>query len=506
MAILVVNFINKYLQNVLVNINEKNKIDYLITNKEKLLHTTKFKDTEILDIRNYYFPHLIKKLNVDNKESLSKDLINEFLNLESLFLTISDRMSFFPISIHKRKRLYYELLLYWITFFKKNSIDLILFNGVPHMGWDNIIYDLAKYFNIKILYIELTVINDRVFINEDYLKIPRIPLNFSKNKSKDEIKKLLGKAYLNDVFIDGGAMAVGKQRNIESNKKFYSKLFCIFKKKPTLKGIRRYVLYKAYGITKLYSKRLTSPLFLNGEYRLFFINILKKLMSLKNRKLKNFYNKSIINVNYKKKYLFFGLHYQPEKTSLPMGTVFENQILAIEILSKSIPKDWIIYVKEHPTQFYSGFLNLKNKHYREIEDYKKLLSFSNVRFVKLTEDSGKLMKNSIATSTITGTVGWESLSRHNKPVILFGHIWYENCHSCFNVDSIKSCKKAIKQIINTKKSKVEMDVLRLLMFYKDKLVLGGDSEVCTRASRHNYQFLVMNLANALDDKIKSYTT
>ena len=506
MAILVVNFIEKYLQNVLVNINEKNKIDYLITNKEKFMYASKFKDTEILDIRDYYFPHLVKKLNINNKESLSKDLIDKFSSLENLFLTISDRMSFFPISVHKRKRLYYELLLYWITFFKKNSIDLILFNGVPHMGWDNIIYDLAKYFNIKTLYIELTVINDRTFINEDYLKIPKIPLNYLKNSSKDEINKLLDRAYLDDVFIDGGAIAVGKQRNIESNKKFYSKLFDIFKKKPTLKSIGRYILYKAYGITKLFSKKLTSPLFFNGEYRLFFINTFKILMSLKSRKLKNFYNKSVSNLNYQKKYIFFSLHHQPEKTSLPMGTVFENQILAIEILSKSIPKNWVIYVKEHPTQFYSGLLNLKNKHYREIEDYKKLLSFPNVRFVKLTEDSGKLIKNSIATSTITGTVGWESLSRYNKPVILFGHIWYENCHSCFNVDSVKSCKKAIKQIINIKKTKVEMDVLRLLMFYKDKLVLGGHGELCARASKHNYQFLVKNLANVLHDKIKSYTT
>ena len=40
--------------------------------------------------------------------------------------------------------------------------------------------------------------------------------------------------------------------------------------------------------------------------------------------------------------LFFAMHFQPERTTLPLGGAFNEQYNAINILSKSIPPDWVI--------------------------------------------------------------------------------------------------------------------------------------------------------------------
>ena len=50
-------------------------------------------------------------------------------------------------------------------------------------------------------------------------------------------------------------------------------------------------------------------------------------------------------------FLLFALHFQPERSTMPEGGIFNDQILALKLLSQNIPDNFIIYVKEHPRQF-----------------------------------------------------------------------------------------------------------------------------------------------------------
>ncbi len=86
-----------------------------------------------------------------------------------------------------------------------------------------------------------------------------------------------------------------------------------------------------------------------------------------------------MQVNFNQKYIFFPLHYQPEKNTSPLGGVFENQLLAVKILSEAVPENWIIYVKEHPRQF--SYV-MRQRHYRDIDYYEKLLGIPKVQTSK----------------------------------------------------------------------------------------------------------------------------
>jgi len=157
---------------------------------------------------------------------------------------------------------------------------------------------------------------------------------------------------------------------------------------------------------------------------------------LMNRKEKRFqtklfgsYNKKSADWVFPAKYIYYGLHYQPEETTCPTSGVWANQLRVIDLLIKNLPQDVKIVIKEHPSQFrrtmegargrWPGFYNdLQNLSHRVI-------------FAPLEVNSFDLIDNSIGVATNTGTVGFESVAR-SKYVLTFGRSWYEGCPGSFD--------------------------------------------------------------------------
>ena len=107
-----------------------------------------------------------------------------------------------------------------------------------------------------------------------------------------------------------------------------------------------------------------------------------------------------------KKFIYVPLNYQPERTSSPQGDMFVDQILMIEILSAAIPAGWVIYVKEHPTQWLFTGLNFTNSRYQGY--YKKIAKIKNVALIPIEVDTYTLISRSQAVASVTGTAVWEA--------------------------------------------------------------------------------------------------
>ena len=145
-----------------------------------------------------------------------------------------------------------------------------------------------------------------------------------------------------------------------------------------------------------------------------------------------YYNKhSAKQISPSENYILYALHFEPEATIMNR-TVYNNQIHNIEMLAKTLPKGWKIYVKEHPNQLNLKFL-IKNKYigdnikqYRNKLYYERILSIPNVELVDYKIPSSKLMQETHnnnenglrAISTINGTISIEAIHQ-NIPVILF---------------------------------------------------------------------------------------
>jgi hypothetical protein len=132
---------------------------------------------------------------------------------------------------------------------------------------------------------------------------------------------------------------------------------------------------------------------------------------------------SIKSVNLKNNYVYFGLHYEPERTTLPDGDIFHDQFLAILKLREFIPKNIKIYLKEHPSMFYNSLSGYKG---RSPLFYSLLNKIEGVEIISMKYNTIDLINSSLFTSTITGTLGIESAIIGKKSLI-FGNSWYNGC-------------------------------------------------------------------------------
>ena len=94
---------------------------------------------------------------------------------------------------------------------------------------------------------------------------------------------------------------------------------------------------------KIYLKRQEYKVILNKVRYLFFTRLETRGFLKKVEKLEE-----VADLN--KSYYYFALHLQPEATTLPNGGIYAEQILAIRILSKLLPDNTYLYVKEQLIQ------------------------------------------------------------------------------------------------------------------------------------------------------------
>ena len=130
----------------------------------------------------------------------------------------------------------------------------------------------------------------------------------------------------------------------------------------------------------------------------------------------------------------------------------------IDLLSKLLPPDWMIYVKEHVSQFKDYQAAERSKTF---DFYDRIASKSNVKIVPLSYTSFELIDHAKASATVSGTVGWESVVR-GKPALLFGHSWYRDCRGVFVTHTVEQCKEAIQKIQNG----LQIDRNELICFAK----------------------------------------
>lgn len=108
-------------------------------------------------------------------------------------------------------------------------------------------------------------------------------------------------------------------------------------------------------------------------------------------------------------FTFFGLHYQPEASTLVWAPFYVDQPSLAERVAKSLPVGQWLYVKEHP--FAVGR--------RPLSEYRRLRQIPQVKLISPYIDSHSLIPKAACVVTITGTVGWEAMM-YEKPVVTFG--------------------------------------------------------------------------------------
>lgn len=398
---------------------------------------------------------------------VGEDIIEKLYQTESILWTMKHFERLHGTNLEKH-HLFYCYLQYWRGVLEKLKPDMIIFNIWPHSSYSFVVYELAKLMNIKTLMFEYLRVDGHLILIEDYT-IGSLALKEEMKKNKDKVIQL---EQLSEITRNYYQAHLNPKSDIQP---------------PDIKFI--YKKFKGIGLLKVKTKMIIVSIkdftIFKRVYRYFF--------KIFGDNLHKEYCKLQVNPDLEKKYIYFGLHYQPECSTSPLGGIFIDQILAIQILSASLPPDWLIYVKEHPWQWLISGINYTN--FRHKGYYGLIARLKNVRLVPSENDPIRLIEKAQVVATISGTGGWEGLLRL-KPALVFGYPWYRDCPGVFNVMNVDTCKKALQAIVSGFQVKCQ-DVTNFL-YSIDQVSTRGYLEGLYREQAHlSKEENVANITNAL---------
>ena len=453
-------------------------------------------DVKLVDGKMFYtlrnISALLLKHFPDGHVALDKKVIDYFAPLERDFYILTDRFCYFPISFNKRKRIFREALRFWLTYFQEYNITQLFTTCSPHSFADYTSYHVAKYLGVPVLQLADVVINDHILLRHDYREEDKVPEDYLAGSSMEEIKTHIPPQLLQSAFQSSSILKYVIRANNVSQQ--------ITKVKKNQLAILKKSLYRAksdFG----QEVKFKGPIAMNDMNSKTLRRLVRWHDAKWRKREQEYYNSKVVSPDFSQKYIYFAMHLQPERTSTPEATIFEDHLLALQILAKSLPDGWKLYVKENPRQF--DRLNaLKGAHHRDRTDFDDFLRLPNVQLISQKISSQELATNAQIVSTLLGSVGWESL-QNGKPVIIFGYSWYKACRACFKVGSVDECKAAIAEALKLTSEEIERDVLKYLAYMKNKFIVGnlGDEDYVKNISLP-YETHVKSIA---ENMLKEFT-
>jgi len=161
-------------------------------------------------------------------------------------------------------------------------------------------------------------------------------------------------------------------------------------------------------------------------------------------------------------YVFFPLH-SPDDAQLTMrAPQYTNQAALAEILAKSLPPGWTLYVKEHPA-FVGGY---------ELSTLDQIAQIDNAKLVNPTLNARRLAKNADTVIVINSKAGLESLYL-KTPVIVLGDPFYSQKGLTHDVTDLGELPTVLRTLVQQDGVETDAQTLgKLLCRLRDESYAG----------------------------------
>jgi len=279
--------------------------------------------------------------------------------------------------------------------------------------FNRLFYEMCKNNGIKILMLQSSRLSNKCMISEDPQKLSNFHFKDESFNNLDTFEKLQNylnsNNYLKQIKEDFLEFSPRKSNTISS---FFDYLNSDNKITQTH--------YSYYGRNKIRVLFHKAKLELKAKYRKRFID-------------KNFLTK-IENTNF----VFFPLHMEIEQYPLIIAPFYTNQIELIRHIVKSLPINYQLYVKEHPSQSTRGW--------RSISDYNEIMSIPNVKLIHPDLETKDIYKKCSLVISIAGTSSFEA-AFFGKPSILFSELMFDSLPSVTRVHSIEKLPMTIQNCL-----------------------------------------------------------
>ena len=308
--------------------------------------------------------------------------------------------------------------------FFENVLDEInpdfLFTYVPITHYQNLLFQMCRSKNIKVLMLGPIRFGNRMMISEEPIKIDYMKYLLSNNQTKlqsvDNIEQFLENYDLSKSIKEKHKI------NFESHKM------------DRYKGILKFFVTPR---TKSYEKRFSN--YGKTRYSVFVTKL--------SRSLKRKYRESFINHNLSQdidghtSFVYLPLHVEKERLFLVDFPFYENQLVILTNVARSLPLGYKLYVKEHPM--------MKTQAWRPISFYQEIMNLPNVKLIHPSVNSLEIIKKSSLVITIAGSTGQEA-AFHNIPVITFTDQVYSIISSVHKIKNMEELPDTIRDCLTKK--------------------------------------------------------
>ena len=394
-----------------------------------------------------------------------------------------DRIFLSPLNARQSDQYFYALVEFWVSYFNKSpQIKKIFFEASPHFPWDICLFFIAKHLNIKTYILRRTLINDCVVFDEDFRCNKQRIVKYDESFNGGfELDSLLSSYNKDSYWLDWAKTFTNNVVDLNSAKK--SVVYLLSNR--VVKRIQ--LIFNDLSNSKKTYFRLSKYNYIFFTLKRFF----------QQRKLFKFWEENIKEIPGNVPLLYFPLHFQPERSTDPEAGFFSQQILAIKLLLKILPKEWHIVIKEHPRQNRVEYPNLRRLNYRCYSEYQEIFKLPRVIPVSSSTSSFELLSICRMVAACTGSVLWESLLQ-GKPTIAFGVTWHSDCKSSPSIYDVERSPLILSQLLSKDESEVLRDVEDFIKKNSRIFVNSSNSEQFAQKSSLSTNFLVANLSEAID--------
>lgn len=351
---------------------------------------------------------------------------------------------------------FYKLISYWRAVLAHLQPDIVVFPTAPHLIYDYILYVLCCRASVRTLMFEFPSVYPHLIYPvkrfENGLKrvIANYDLELQKYNGEDVILSQKSENYFSKARMsyEEGVPTYIRFKNIKANyyqaarswKNIASYFVYPWKLLSVPTTLYHYIVDPApENYLKLKGKTPEKSAVSGAGWR---INRARRRQYKK--RLKKYYDSISEVPRFERPYILVPLHFQPERTTNPMGGFYSNQLRMVDLLASCLPDGWEIYVKEVPSIFWP---HITKQSFRSREYYDHLVHTTGVRVIDYNVDPFLLIDKSEIVATVTGTAAWEAVLR-GKPALAFGYAWYLGCEGIFFVQNEKDCRIALKQVMS----------------------------------------------------------
>lgn len=382
--------------------------------------------------------------------------------------------------------IYMAHLKFWSGLLSNGRIKYVVLTDVPHEGYDGVIYYLCKliYKDIKIVMRYISRIPGRAIIFDD---ITKIGMNSSASRQKGKgggnsyVMSMEAQKYYKQLKDSQSQCINGAFHGANNREQWLQKRFG--RRNILMVFVDKY-LGVIYGHVFKFKCRLLKGLeavflFPKGLHQT-IKSIPRVLYAIKQKKKTDIFvseYETLALIKTKEDipddpYIYYAMHYQPEATSLPLGGGdYADQRIPVEVLSKSIPKDWKVLVKKHPGQ---------NAQCANVQSYRLLRELKNVFIVSENVNSHDLMKEAEFVASLTGTIIMEALFLRKKAIV-FGYSELATAPNAFYVRTINDCKSIIEEHKNSKLQYSDEDIKKYFIKLSENSFLDTPEEYAKQA-------------------------